>query len=268
MPFVVREGVRLYWKLAGVDDRPPLVLLNSIGTDMDLWDATLPHLLPAFRVLRLDMRGHGASDAPGGDYSLAMLAQDVAAVMDAANIDRAAVAGVSLGGMIAMQLALDHPGKVSALALICTSATMDSAAWAARVDKVRAGGTAAIADLAMQRFLSAAFVSEHPEVAATVRRGLLDMADTGYAGAAAAIRDMALLDRLPALARPVLVLAGDRDLSTPFAGHGEHIVAAIAGAQAVLLACAHLAPLEAPLDLAKALRGFPPIAIGASLEGH
>src|SRR5260221_10695378 len=183
MPFVSRDGVRLYWKLEGADERPALVLLNSIGTDLSLWDATAPHLLSAFRLLRLDTRGHGASDAPEGDYSLAMLADDVVAVMEAVDVDRAAVAGVSLGGMLAMELVLRHPERVAALALVCTSATMDRAAWADRVAKVRAGGTAAIADLAMGRFLSPGFVRAHPELAESVRRGLISTADAGYAGA-------------------------------------------------------------------------------------
>ena len=102
MAFTNNDGVRLYWKLDGAEDRPPLVLLNSIGTDIGLWDAALPHLLQAFRLLRIDTRGHGASDAPQGDYSLALLADDVVAVMADAGIGRAAVAGVSLGGMVAM----------------------------------------------------------------------------------------------------------------------------------------------------------------------
>lgn len=184
MPFATRNGVRLYWKLDGSPDRPVLVLLNSIGTDMGLWDASLPHLLPGFRLLRIDSRGHGASDAPDGDYDLPSLAQDVLAVMDAAEIGIAAVAGVSLGGMIAMQLALDAPRRVSALALVCTSATMDRQAWSVRIAKVRKEGTLAIADLAMGRFLSPGFVRTHPDVAASVRRGLITTADAGYAGAA------------------------------------------------------------------------------------
>src|SRR5690606_30219882 len=123
MPFARHENARIYWKLEGVAPAA-LVLLNSIGTDMGLWDATMPHLLPHFRVLRIDTRGHGASDARAGDYSLAMLVGDVGAAMDAAGIDRAIIAGVSLGGMIAMELALTSPERVAALALICTSATM------------------------------------------------------------------------------------------------------------------------------------------------
>lgn len=256
MPFAERDGVRLYWKLDGQGDRPPLVLLNSIGTDMSLWDAALPHLLPAFLLLRIDTRRHGASDAPEGDYSLSMLADDVAAVMDAAGIGTAAVAGVSLGGMMAMELAISHPGRVSALGLVCTSATMDSAAWVERVAKVRAGGTAAIVDLAMGRFLSPAFVRAHPGRAESVRRGLLATAANGYAGCGAAIRDMALLDRLSALDLPTLVVAGDRDASTPYAEHGKHLVAAVPHAEAVHLDAAHLAPIEAPAGLAAVLRGF------------
>jgi 3-oxoadipate enol-lactonase/4-carboxymuconolactone decarboxylase len=256
MPFATSSGARIYWKLEGTDDKPALVLLNSIGTDMSLWDAAMPALLASFRTLRLDTRGHGASDAPAGDYSLALLADDVAAVMDAAGITQAAVAGVSLGGMIAMQLALSRPERVSALALICTSATMDKAAWQDRITKVRAGGTAAIADLAMQRFLSPAFTAGQPAIAESVRRSLVAMASEGYAGAGAAIRDMTLIGRIPALACPTLVVVGDRDASTPFAGHGENLVANIPGVALERLDCGHLAPLEAPTALAGALRAF------------
>lgn len=256
MPFAIRDGVRLYWRLEGADDRPTLVLLNSIGTDLSLWDGCVPHLLPAFRLLRIDTRGHGASDAPDGDYDMVMLAADVAAVLDDAAVDRAAVAGVSLGGMIAMQMALDLPGRVTALALICTSATMDRDAWSRRVATVRADGTAAVADLAMGRFLSPAFVRTHPAAAQSIRRNLERMAIAGYAGAGAAIRDMALIERLSSIAVPVLVIAGDRDTSTPYAEHGARIAAAISGAETLCLDAAHLAPVEAPGAVATALRRF------------
>jgi len=256
MPFAIREDVRLYWKLDGAPDLPVLILLNSIGTDMALWETSVPHLLPAFRLLRIDTRGHGASDAPDGDYSLAMLADDVIAVMDAAGVQTAAIAGVSLGGMIAMELALTYPTRVTALALVCTSATMDAGAWRDRIELVRAKGTAAITDMAMGRFLSPRFVATHGGAAASVRQGLTAMADAGYAGCGAAIRDMALIDRLPAIAMPTLVVAGDRDISTPFAGHGERIVAAVPDARVVHLNAAHLAPIETPAALAATLRAF------------
>ena len=254
MPFTTRDGVRLHWKVEGTSDAPPLVLLNSIGTDMALWDRALPYLLPAFRLLRVDTRGHGASDAPDGDYSLAMMAEDVAAIMDDAEIPSAAVAGVSLGGMVAMQLALDHPARVSALGLICTSAAMDSASWAARIETVRAQSTAAIAEMAIGRFLSAPFVAQYPELADTMRATIVRQSDDGYAGAGAAIRDMTLQKRLGDITVPTLVVTGAADISTPYAGHGEVLVSGIIGATHVSVAGAHLPPIEAPAALAAALR--------------
>jgi 3-oxoadipate enol-lactonase/4-carboxymuconolactone decarboxylase len=256
MPFAMQDGVRLYWKLDGAEDRPPLVLLNSIGTDMSLWDAALPHLLPAFRLLRIDTRGHGASDAPDGDYTLAMLARDVAAVMAASGIARAAVAGVSLGGMIAIQLALDHPERVSALALVCTSAAMDRASWTARIETVRSQGTGAIAEMVVGRLLSAPFAAQHPEIAGGLRRAIAAQSDDGYAGAGAAIRDMALIDRLGGIVAPTIVVTAAADVSTPLAGHGDRLLAGIPGAQHVPLLGAHLPPIEAPAPLAAALRRF------------
>lgn len=256
MPFAMNDGVRLYWKLDGSVDAPTLILLNSIGTDMGLWDTTLPALLPHFRVLRIDTRGHGASDAPEGDYTLPQLAADVVAAMEAAGIPHAAIAGVSLGGMIAMQMALDFPDRVEALALVCTSAHMDVPSWNTRVETVRAQGTQAIAELAMGRFLSPGFVRTHPAIAQGLRGSLVAMADAGYAGCGAAIRDMQLAERLPAIAVPTLIVAGDRDTSTPFVGHGEHLADAIPGAEVIHLDSSHLPPIESPAALGGALIRF------------
>jgi len=255
MAFTIRDGVRLHWRLEGAAGVPVLVLLNSIGTDLSLWDRTVPLLLPAFRLLRIDMRGSGGSDAPEGDYTLPMLASDVAAIMDDAGVARAAIAGVSLGGMVAMQLALDDPERVSALALICTSATMDAAAWDARIATVRAQGTAAIAEMGVGRFLSPGFAARHPEIVETLRDGIARQSDAGYAGAGAAIRDMALADRIGTIAAPTLVVTGTLDVSTPYAGHGEHLLA-IPGARHASVDGAHLPPIEAPGALATALRRF------------
>lgn len=253
MPFTDVSGARLYWKREGRDDAPALVLLNSIGTDIGLWDAVLPYLRDRFAVLRIDTRGHGASGGGGGDYTLAGLAADVLAVADAAGLSRFALAGVSLGGMIAMELALQAPARVATLALICTSATMDAAAWNNRVATVRGAGLHAIADLVMGRFLSPGFADSNPGVFETVRRQLIAMDPHGYAGCGAAIRDMDLAERISGIVCPVLVVTGVRDTSTPYNGHGDHLVATIPGATHVALDVAHLAPLEAPAAVAAAL---------------
>jgi 3-oxoadipate enol-lactonase/4-carboxymuconolactone decarboxylase len=255
MAITLRRGVKLHWELGGAPGGTPVLLLNSIGTDLHLWDRAVPHLA-TLHVVRMDTRGHGRSDAPSGDYSLQELADDAIAVLDDAGLERAAVAGVSLGGMIAMTMALDHPHRVSALIPVCTSATMDRAAWAARVDAVREGGTRSILELAMGRFLSPAFREAEPAVSAQVAEGLRLTSADGYSGCAAAIRDMDIHRRLPSVAAPTLVIVGDLDTATPFRGHGEHIVEAIPGARVARLNAAHLAPLEAPAELASAVMRF------------
>jgi len=256
MSFAAVPGAKLYWKRDGRDDAPRLVLLNSIGTDMDLWDAVLPHLRERFALLRLDTRGHGASIAEPGDGSLAQLADDVIAVADAAGFDQFSLAGVSLGGMIGMQLALVRPERVEKLALICTSATMDAGAWSDRVVTVRSKGMGAIADLAMGRFLSEAFALASPAVFESVRRQLLAMDAEGYAACGTAIRDMDLIEHIAAITCRTLVVTGSRDTSTPYAGHGERLVEAIPGAVHLELDAAHLAPIEAPEALSGALLTF------------
>lgn len=256
MPFVAHAGARLYWRQDGRADRPALLLLNSIGVDLSLWDATIPHLLGDFRVLRMDARGHGASDAPPGPYSLARLAGDAVAVLDAADVSRALVCGVSLGGMTAMQMALDAPGRVAGLVLACTSAAMDPSAWQARIEAVQSGGPGAIVDLAMQRFFTESFRRAHPEVVETRRAGLLAMAPEGYTGCCAAIRDMDLIGRLGAIRAPSLVIHGLRDISTPYDGHGDRIVEAIPGAGAAALDTGHLPCLEAPAAFAELVVAF------------
>jgi 3-oxoadipate enol-lactonase/4-carboxymuconolactone decarboxylase len=256
MPFTVRDGLRLFWRQDGLADRPALLLLNSIGTGMELWDGVVPLLLPAFHVIRMDARGHGASDAPAGDYTLATLARDAAAVLDAAGVGRAAVCGISLGGMVAMTWALQSPERVSALIIACSSAAMDPEAWEARAAAVRAGGTAAIAEVAMGRFFSAAFRRARPAVVETTRAALLAQSADGYAGCCAAIRDMRLLEALPMIRIPTLVIGGTQDVSTPYESHGAAIAAAIPGAISAQLPTAHLPSLEDPQGMAAAMRRF------------
>jgi 3-oxoadipate enol-lactonase len=253
MSFCQRPDANIYWKRDGRDEAPALVLLNSIGTDMDLWDGVLPHLRDRFALLRIDTRGHGGSVAEPGDYSLGMLADDVLAVADAAGFDSFSIAGVSLGGMIGMEVALRAPDRIKKLLPICTSATMDSASWNDRIANVRGEGMAAIVDLAMGRFLSDA---TEPAIYETVRRQLLTMDAEGYAGCGAAIRDMELADRIAELNCPTLVVTGTRDTSTPLEGHGEHLLTYIPGAAHVALEAAHLSPLEAPNALAGVITSF------------
>src|SRR5205823_586502 len=132
MAFVTPLGARLYWREGGAGGKPALLLLHAIGTDLALWDPGVAGRGRSFRLFRVDSRGHGASDATAGDYDLATLARDAFAVLDAAGAARAAVCGLSLGGMVAMKMACVAPDRVTALVAACTSPAMDPDTWEAR----------------------------------------------------------------------------------------------------------------------------------------
>jgi len=243
MPFACHGAVRLHWREDGAG--PALLLLNSVGCDLSLWDSVMPYL-KGFRVLRMDMRGHGQSDSPAGDFTLDQLAEDAACVLDAAGVRAAAICGLSLGGMTAMTLALNAPARVRSLILACTSAQMDRESWNARIVTVRGQGMAAIGDMVMTRFFSEEFRYDHALEVEDVRTRFLKLNPQGYAGCCAAIRDMALLDRIAQIHVPTLIVAGEKDLATPFKGHGEEIQRRIAGAKVKMISTAHIAPVEMP----------------------
>jgi 3-oxoadipate enol-lactonase/4-carboxymuconolactone decarboxylase len=256
MPFIQTDGARLYWRCDGADDRPALLLGNSIGTDHCLWDPVMPALTAAFRVIRFDMRGHGASEAPAGEYSLAQLGQDALAVADAAGAARFHYAGISLGGMVGMWLGANAPARLERLVLANTAPHFPPEGWAARIAAVQKGGMSPIADMVMGRFFTPGFVAAQGPLYGSTRRNLLAVDPAGYIGCCAAIRDMDLRGSLAQIKAPTLVICGSEDQATPPA-QGQSIAAAIPGAACIELAgCAHIPTLETPAAFVEALLGF------------
>jgi len=255
MPFVNADGARIYWRCDGREDRPTLLLGNSIGTDHSLWDSIVPDLARSYRVLRFDMRGHGASDAPAGDYTIERLARDALAVAAAAGAMRFSYAGISLGGMVGIWLGVHAAARVERLALCNTAAYLPPEAWATRIAAVRGGGMGAIVDMVMGRFFSPAFVARGDARFATVRRTFLSLAPEGYIGCCAAIRDMDQRAALPLIKSATLVVAGALDQATP-PSHGRAIAEKIAGAQYVELPCSHLPHFEARAEYVACLLDF------------
>ena len=256
MPFANVGDIRLFYRLEGIPGRPVLVLSHSIGTDHAMWDAQIPDLLPYFQVLRYDTRGHGASDSPAGEYSIAQLGADVIGLTDALSIPSFAFCGLSMGGGIGQWLAAHAPERVTSLILANTSPTFgDPARWQQRIDAVKKDGMAGIADLAIGRFFSPETWTNSSE-AASVRSVLVGTSPEGYIGCCAALRDADLTPLLPQIKVPTLILVGDRDVSTPWAGHGELLAQAIAGSRVVHLPAAHLSNIERPHSFSAALLDF------------
>jgi 3-oxoadipate enol-lactonase len=254
------DGASLVAEAQGPVGAPALLFLNSIGCDRRLWEGQVAALAPAFRCLTFDARGHGASDAPAGDYSIERLARDALAVLDAAGVQAAHVCGLSLGGVIGQQLALQAPERVASLTLANTASRIGSYdSWETRRRLVLAQGLAAIADMAMERFFSEAFRADHADVVAAQRATLLACSAAGYAGCCAALRDADLTFELGRIEAPALVIAGELDVSTP-PEQAAALAGAIPRASLVALPAAHLSNLEQPDAFSAALK--------AHLEAH
>jgi 3-oxoadipate enol-lactonase/4-carboxymuconolactone decarboxylase len=250
-------GLRQYFRLDGQDDRPVLIFSHSLGCDHTQWDAQAAAMLPHFRVLRYDIRGHGATSVPSGDYSIEMLARDVLALADALGIRQFAWCGLSLGGMIGQWLGANAPTRVSALVLANTSPRFpDPTLMETRRRTALESGMAALEASVMGRFFSPDRLEVNSATVAGARRVLVATDPVGYAGCCAAVRDMDQRSLLPSIHAPTVIIVGERDVSTPWQGHGEILAQHIAGARVERLPTAHLSNLEAPRSFAAILAQF------------
>src|SRR5688572_21282963 len=269
MPFVTTpDGIRHFYRLTGAADRPVVMLSHSLGLDHGMWDPQAADLEPHFQVLRYDLRGHGASDAPAGEYSIELLAKDALAIADAAGAATFAFCGLSIGGMIGQWLGAHAPGRLTHLVLANTTPRMaDPSLMETRRKTVLAEGMTAVTDAALRRFFSAPAVEADAPHVASARRTLLATDPVGYAGCCAAVRDLNQSALLGSIRTPTLVISGDRDESMPWDGHGRVLSTSIPGAQAVRLPAAHVSNLERPRSFTAALFDFVLPKAAGTVEG-
>ena len=257
MPFLTIENTRMYYRLEGKLGLPVLVLSHSIGTDHGMWEPQIADLIQHFQVLRYDTRGHGASDAPAGAYSVEQLGNDVLALADGLGIGKFAFCGLSMGGAIGQWLAVNAPERIERLILANTGPKLGSREnWETRIRAVTDKGMSAILDLAMQRFFSSEVLERRDPQVESIKSVFLGTSPVGYAGCCAALRDFGGHAMLGQISAPTLVITGQRDVSTPWAGHGEVLCQKIPGAKSVLLDAAHLSNLERPHSFTSAVAEF------------
>jgi len=244
-------GRRLYYDLAGPEDGPAVCITHSLASDGGSWAEQVPALLGAgYRVLRLDMRGHGGSDPVAGDYTMTTLAGDVASVLDALGMARVHYIGLSIGGMIGQAFALEHGDKLIS-ALWCDTLPASPAGatevWGPRIKAVRAANSLEpIAEASMDRYLSPAFRARNPGRWKQLRDTVIGTTPQGYLGCSAAIVDFDFTARLPSLRLPVLVVCGEEDAGTP-AAENRRLAGLVPGARYEEIAgMRHFPNVEAP----------------------
>ena len=230
----------------GPGDGPPLLLGPSLGTSTAMWEDNVAALAEHHRVIRYDHRGQGESPVPEGPYEIADLGRDVIALLDRLGIERASIAGVSLGGMIALWMGANAPERVDRVIAACTAVHLD-AGWAERAAAVRrAGSTEPIADGVVDRWLTPGYARERPDQRDRLRALLVASPAEGYAACCGAIERMDLRDDIRRIAAPTLVISGSDDPSTP-REHQTLIADRIPGARhETITPGAHLANVESP----------------------
>ena len=250
------DGCRIAWRMDGPAGAPVLVLSNSLGTAMAMWEDQVVALSQRFRVLRYDTRGHGASSVMPGDYSLDRLGRDVVELLDGLGVEKAHFCGLSLGGMTGQWLAIHAPERIDRLVIANSSSFMGPPeSWQQRMATVREHGMSAITQAVLDRWFTPAFAASAAPGLARTREQLLATSPDGYAACCAAIRDMDLCPVVHLVSRPTLVIAGTLDPATP-PDHAEGVATAIAGARLVALEAAHLSNIEQPEGFTGALLDF------------
>ncbi|MFV3366647.1 3-oxoadipate enol-lactonase [Pseudomonas sp. NY15435] len=251
------DNTRIAYRLDGPATRPLLVLSNSIGTDLHMWDGQIAALAEHFRVLRYDARGHGASSVPPGPYPLSRLGEDVIELLDCVGVQRAHFLGLSLGGFVGQWLALHAAHRIERLVLANTSAWLGpQEQWDARITEVLEAedmrGTAATF---LANWFPAVWLEAQRAEVEPFRATLLATNRHGLAGSFAAVQETDLRSALGDVRLPTLVIAGQFDTVT-VADHSELIAEAIPGARLFTLPAVHLSNIEFPREFEGAVLDF------------
>jgi 3-oxoadipate enol-lactonase len=241
------DGVRLFTRVDGLLGGPTLLLLNSLGADLSMWDPQVEAWGAARRVIRFDQRGHGCSQAPPPPYTIERLGRDALAVLDAYEAAQADLCGVSLGGLVALWVAGTAPSRVRRAVFADTATRIGTEeAWRERAATVRREGMAAVVELALGRFFSSGFRRSNPPAVAALELTLRSASVDGYSGSCEALATADLSELVGQVHAPSLVVVGTADEATP-PSDAARLLSLLRDARSALQPGAgHLASLEQP----------------------
>jgi 3-oxoadipate enol-lactonase len=246
MPMIDADGCPIYVEVEGREDAPALMLSNSLGTNLHMWDEQAGEWAKYFRVIRYDRRGHGKSGVPDGPYSMERFGRDVLAILDALEIEKTNWCGLSMGGMVGQWLGANAPDRVEKLVLSNTNFHYaDKAPWADRIKFVQEKGLTELVDPNMERWFTKDFRARAPQTIARMKEMFVATDPVGYIACCEAIRDMDFTESNSRITAPTLVIVGKQDPATPPAA-GEAIAKQIKGAEVAALDAAHISNMEQP----------------------
>jgi 3-oxoadipate enol-lactonase len=249
-------GCPINVEVEGPQDAPVLMLSNSLGTNLHMWDDLVKPFTQHFRLLRYDRRGHGKSGVPKGPYSMDQFGRDVIAVLDALKIRTINWCGLSMGGMVGQWLGANASERIDKLILSNTSAYMeDKKIWNDRIKFVQEKGLEAMVGPNLERWFTADFRARSPQAIARMREMFVATSPAGYIACGEAIRDMDFRESNTRIAKPTLIIVGRHDPATPPAA-GEAIHRQIKGSEVAILDTAHIANIEAPQQYADTVIEF------------
>ena len=250
------DGCIIHAEVEGPESAPVLMLSNSLGTTLHMWDGQVAPFTKHFRLLRHDRRGHGQSSAPKGPYTMERLGRDVLAVLDGLGIGKIYWCGLSMGGMVGQWLGANAPERLNRIILANTACYYpDPTNWLNRIKAVKEGGLAAVADTVIAAWLTADFREREPQITANLKAMLIASPVQGYLACCEALSTLDQRELLPKIKSPTLVIAGRHDMSTPVAA-GEYIRSQIPGASLTILDAAHISNVEQPHAFTDAVVGF------------
>jgi 3-oxoadipate enol-lactonase len=250
------DGCSLRVRIDGPADAPWLVLSNSLGATLEMWEPQVAAFSQHYRVLRYDTRGHGQSSVPRGPYSIAALGGDVLGLLDALGVERMHFCGLSMGGATGMWLATHAAARIDRLVLCnCMPWLGPPEVMNARIAQVRQQGMAPLVDGILQRWFTPEFQALDPAAVDRIRQMLLAAPVEGYANCCEALRDMDQRDDLPRIGRPTLVIAGTEDPS-PGIDAARQWAATIPQARIIELPAAHLSNIGAAVAFNAAVLQF------------
>lgn len=250
MAFTRANGIVLHYQVMGRAEGPALVFLNSLGSDLRIWQELVPTFTDRFRVILYDKRGHGLSDAPPAPYRMDDHADDLLALLDGLQVRSAILIGLSIGGMIAQRIAVRAPERVAALVLCDTAAKIGTPEmWAERISSVEKDGIGSIADRILERWFTPMFRTNRVEDYTGWKNMLVRIPAHGYTGTCASIRDADLTMDAGRIQVPTLCVVGDQDGSTP-PDLVRHTADLIPGARfEIIVNAGHIPCIEQPAIL-------------------